>query len=72
MSRYAEYKNITATITIWNGQEYEKISKEFEVELRPFNKLYNPDLIDWVLSENRRVSNLMTVTADGKEYTYSI
>lgn len=72
MAYTSEKANITATIEIWNGEEYEHISRDFEVELRPFGRIYNPELIDWVLNESRRVSNLMTVEHNGKKYTYSI
>lgn len=72
MAYTSEKANITATITIWNGEEYQNISRDFEVELRPFGKIYNPELISWVLNESRRVSNMMTVEYNGKKHTYSI
>ena len=69
---YTTFKNITATIKIWNGKEYEDISREFEVEVRPFGKLYNLDMVSWVINESRRVSNIITIECEGKKHTYSL
>ena len=61
---------ITAVARNWNNvNEEEIVEKEFQVEVRENNKLYNPELVEWVASMN---TNLFTVLYDGKKFTYSL
>lgn len=48
------------------------IEKEFDVDMCTEGRLYSIELVEWILSEKRRLGNIFTIRFNNKDYQYSL
>ena len=62
---------VIAILDIYDNGE-KTISKEFNVDMRSEGRLYNEELVNWVISEKRRLGNIFTIRFNNENYQYTL